>query len=144
MRFRAALMLGALLVVATAGSVFGQGFQGGLRGAIKDAGGVIPGVEVTLTNEQTNVKRSVVTNERGEYVFANVDPATYNVKATLQGYKTADRAGIRIATQQFLTLDLTMEVGSITENITVTGDPPIIDTSNASPATVLHSPTLQS
>ena len=36
MRFRAALMLGALLVVATAGSVFGQGFQGGLRGSVKD------------------------------------------------------------------------------------------------------------
>ena len=53
---------------------FGQGFQGGLRGSIKDAGGVIPGVEVTLTNEQTNIKRSVVTNERGEYSFANVDP----------------------------------------------------------------------
>src|SRR5215208_5555548 len=50
MRFRATLMLGALLVVASAGSVFGQGFQGGLRGSIKDAGGVIPGVEVTLTN----------------------------------------------------------------------------------------------
>ena len=59
--------------MATAGSVFGQGFQGGLRGAIKDAGGVIPGVEVTLTNEQTNVKRSSVTNERGEWVAWSPD-----------------------------------------------------------------------
>lgn len=83
MKFRATLMVGALLVVATAGSVFGQGFQGGLRGSIKDAGGVIPGVEVTLTNEQTNIKRSSVTNERGEFVFANVDPGNYGVKATL-------------------------------------------------------------
>ena len=114
MRFRATLMLGALLVVAAAGSVFGQGFQGGLRGSVKDSGGVIPGVEVTLTNEQTNIKRSTVTNERGEFVFANVDPGNYGVRATLQGYKTADRAGIRIGTQQFLTLDLTMEVGAIT------------------------------
>src|SRR5476649_2700094 len=110
MRFRAAL-LGALLVVATAGSVFGQGFQGSLRGAIKDAGGVIPGVEVTLTNEQTNIKRSTVTNERGEYVFANVDPSNYSVKATLQGYKTIDRGNVRVGTQQALVLDLTMEVG---------------------------------
>src|SRR3954466_8302084 len=80
MRFRAALIVGALLVVATAGTAFGQGFQGGLRGSIKDAGGVIPGVEVTLTNEQTNVKRSTVTNERGEYNFANVDPGNYDIK----------------------------------------------------------------
>jgi hypothetical protein len=143
MRFRATLMLGALLVVATAGSVFGQGFQGGLRGSIKDAGGIIPGVEVTLTNEQTNIKRSSVTNERGEFVFANVDPGNYAVKASLQGYKSVDRGGIRIGTQQFLTLDLTMEVGSITENVTVTGQAPLIDTSNASTGTTLDSAALQ-
>src|SRR3982751_3442732 len=143
MRIRAALVFGALLVVSTAATVFGQGFQGGIRGSIKDAGGVIPGVEVTLTNEQTNIKRSVVTNERGEFVFSNIDPATYNVKATLQGYKTIDRGGIRIGTQQFLTLDLTMEVGSITENVTVTGQAPLIDTSNASTGTSLDSQALQ-
>jgi len=123
--------------------VFGQGFQGGLRGSIKDAGGVIPGVEVTLTNEQTNIKRSVVTNERGEFVFANVDPGTYKVTSTLQGYKTIDRGGVRIGTQQFLTLDLTMEVGAITENVTVTGEAPLIDTSNASTGTVLDTTALQ-
>jgi hypothetical protein len=136
-------MLGALLVAATASAVFGQGFQGGLRGSIKDAGGVIPGVEVTLTNEQTNIKRSVVTNERGEFVFSNVDPGTYKVTATLQGYKTVDRGGVRIGTQQFLTLDLTMEVGAITENVTVTGEAPLIDTSNASTGTVLDTSALQ-
>src|SRR3979409_772255 len=101
MRFRATLMLGALLVVAAAGSVFGQGFQGGVRGSVKDSGGVVPGVEVTLTNEQTNIKRSTVTNDSGEYNFPNVDPGTCGIKATLQGYKTIDRAGIRVGTQQF-------------------------------------------
>src|SRR5499427_9966389 len=143
MKFRAALLLGALLLATNADMGFGQGFQGGLRGSIKDAGGVIPGVEVTLTNEQTNIKRSVVTNESGEYSFANVDPGTYAVKATLQGYKTVDRGGIRIGTQQFFTLDLTMEVGAITENVTVTGQAPLIETSNASTGTVLDSQALQ-
>jgi len=94
MRMRAALVLSALLIVANADALLGQGFQGGLRGAIKDAGGVIPGVEVTLTNEQTNIKRSTATNERGEYVFASVDPGNYAVKAILQGYKTVDRGEI--------------------------------------------------
>jgi len=95
MRIRA-LMLGALLVVSTAAAVFGQGFQGGLRGSVKDPGGVLPGVEVTLTNEGTNIGRSVTTNERGEYVFAAVEPGNYRVKVVLQGYKTIDRSGIRI------------------------------------------------
>jgi trimeric autotransporter adhesin len=143
MRFRATLMCGALLVVATAGTVFGQGFQGTLRGSIKDAGGVIPGVEVTLTNEQTNIKRSTVTNERGEYNFPNIDPGNYAVRATLQGYKSADRGGIRIGTQQSLVLDLTMEVGAISESVTVTGQAPLIETGNASTGTTLDSAALQ-
>ena len=142
MRFRAALVVCALVSGATPNVVFGQGFQGGLRGAIKDAGGVVPGVEVTLTNEQTNLKRSTVTNDSGEYVFANIDPASYAIKATLQGYKTVERAAIRIGTQQFMTLDLTMEVGSISENVTVTGQSPLIETANASQGTVLDSAAL--
>jgi hypothetical protein len=143
MRFRAALMLAALLAVTTAGAALGQGFQGGLRGSLKDSGGVVPGVEVTMTNEQTNTTRSTVTNERGEYVFTNVDPGNYTVKAVLQGYKTIDRGGIRIGTQQFLTLDLTLEVGAITESVTVTGQSPLIETGNASQGTVLDSAALQ-
>ena len=47
MRLRAALFLAASVVVCLVGDVSGQGFQGGLRGAIKDSGGVVPGVEVT-------------------------------------------------------------------------------------------------
>jgi hypothetical protein len=143
MRFRAALVLGTLLAVATSSTAFGQGFQGGLRGSVKDSGGVIPGVEVTLNNQQTNIKRTVVTNDRGEYAFAAVEPGNYDLKAILQGYKTVDRGDIRIATQSFLTLDLTMEVGQISENVTVTGQAPLIETSNASTGTVLDSMALQ-
>jgi hypothetical protein len=142
MRIRAALLLGAFLAVLTSGTASGQGFQGGLRGSIKDSGGVIPGVEVTLTNERTNIGRNTVTNERGEYVFANIDPGSYVLKATLAGYKTIERREIPIGTQQFLTMDLTMEVGAIEENITVTGQSPIIETSNASQGTVLDSQAL--
>ena len=143
MRMRAALLLAALAVLTQAGALFGQGFQGGLRGSIKDAGGIVPGVEVTLTNEKTNISRNTTTNERGEYVFSNVEPGTYQVKAVLPGYKSIDRREIPIGTQQFLTLDLTMEVGAIEENITVTGQSPIIETSNASQGTVLDSAALQ-
>ena len=143
MRFRAALAFGAFIAAASATSVFGQGFQGGLRGAIKDPGGVLPGVEVTLTNEGTNISRSTVTNERGEYVFAAVEPGTYKVKVALQGYKTIDQTGVRIGTQTFITLDLTMDVGRIEENVTVTGQSPLIETSNASQGTVLDNAALQ-
>src|SRR2546430_11196310 len=142
MRFRVAMVFALFFAVALR-DASGQGFQGGLRGAVKDAGGVVPGVEVTLTNEATNIKRSTTTNDRGEYVFASVEPGTYKVTATLQGYKTVDQSGIRIGTQTFIVLDLTLQVGALAESITVVGQSPVIETANASQGTVLDSSALQ-
>ena len=132
MRLRAALALAAVGVVCVAGYAAGQGFQGGLRGAIKDAGGVVPGVEVTLNNEQTNINRSTVTNDRGEYVFSSVDPGTYTVRAALQGFKKIERKNILLATQDQLTVDFRLEVGAVTESVVVSADLALIDTSTAS------------
>jgi hypothetical protein len=112
--------------------------SGRLRGAVKDANNAIPGVTVTLTNEGTNVSRTVVSNESGEYVFTAVTPGSYTVKAVLQGFKTFERTGLTIGTQQFITLDLLMEVGTLTEEVTVTASAPLIETSNASQGQVLN------
>src|SRR5947207_8778397 len=143
MKCRVAVVLGTLLVTALATNAAGQGFQGGLRGAVKDPNGVIPGVEVTLTNEATSLKRSVVSNDAGEYVFASVEPGTYTVRAALQGFKTVGRRGLRIRTDQLLVLSLLLEVGAIEESVTVTGQSPLIETANASQGTVLDSSALQ-
>ena len=62
----------------------------------------------------------------------------------MQGFKTFDRRGIRIGTQQFITLDITLEVGTVEETITVTADAPLIETSNASQAEVLDAKMLES
>ena len=56
-------LLALVLLAGGASQAFAQGFTGGIRGAIKDSGGVIPGAEVTVTNEATNVARSITTNE---------------------------------------------------------------------------------
>ena len=122
--------------VALCAGLWAQATNGSISGLVQDPqGAVVAGAKVTLTNEGTNIGRSVVTNERGEYVFAAVEPGTDTLKITLQGYKTIEQAGIRIGTQQFLTLDETMEVGRIEENVTVTGSAPLIETSNASTGT---------
>ncbi len=144
MRFWSAALLWALLVVGATSTLAGQGFQGGLRGAVKNAGGVIPAVDVTITNERTNIARSVVSNARGEYVFVSVEPGTYTVKAALEGFKTVDRPGIRIGTQQFLVMDLTLgEVGALEESITVTGQAPLVETANASQGALFDNTALQ-
>jgi hypothetical protein len=131
----------ACLVAAT---LHAQSFQGGLRGTVKDPQGIIPGVTVTLTNEGNNVSRETVSNAVGEYSFPAVDPASYTIKATVQGYKTFERKGVRIGTQQFITLDVTLEIGAIEETISVTAEAPLIETSNASTAEVLDTKQLES
>ena len=115
-----------------------QSFQGGLRGAIRDnAGSILPGVTLTLINEATNVSRTTVTNDAGEYVFERIDPGKYRVAATFSGFKKTDRADVLIETQQQVTLDLTMTIGDVAETVLITGDVPLMETSTASTGTVL-------
>jgi hypothetical protein len=137
-------ILSALLLLAGAASVHAQQFTGGVRGAVRDSNGVIPGVTVTLTNDATNIAREVVTNDVGQYNFPAVAPGTYTVKIQLAGYKTYENKGLVVGTQQFLTLDVGLEIGAIEENITVTGQTPLIDTSNASTGGVLDRQALES
>src|SRR5947199_10046717 len=142
MRLRAMLFFIAFLAVSFAS--FGQGFQGGLRGSARDAGGaLVPGVEVVLTNEATSLSRTTVTNDSGEYSFAALDPGSYRLHASLPGFKALDQPGIRIGTQQFVTLDLKLEVGAVAETISVSAEVPLIETSNASTGTVLDTLSLQ-
>ncbi len=125
-------VLSLLFLCALATSAAAQTFTGGVRGVVSDPNGVIPGVTVTLTNEATNVSRDTVTNDVGQYNFPAVPPGTYSIKTSLTGYKSIDRKGLRVGTQQFLTVDLALEVGTLQETVTVTGEAPLIDTSNAS------------
>jgi len=134
----------ALVLLTSAPLALAQQFTGGVRGAVRDANGVIPGVTVTLTNEATNSGREVVTNEVGQYNFPAVAPGTYTLKAQISGYKIYESKGLNVATQQFITLDVVLAVGTIEESITVTGQTPLIDTSNASTGGVLDRQALES
>jgi len=143
---RAAMSVTALvftLLIGLTAEVAGQGFQGGLRGAVKDSGGVVPGAEVTATNQATEVSRTTTTNAAGEYTFPNLVPGDYTLKVAITGFKAYAQPDIRVGTQQFITLDVTLEVGAVAETITVTGQSPLIETSNASTGTVLDNMALQ-
>ncbi len=130
-------------MLTVSSSAWAQTFTGGLRGAVRDANGVIPGVTVQLVNEATNQAREAVANDQGEYNFAAVQPGTYTVKATLTGFKAYENKGVRIGTQQFITLDIQLEVGQLQETITVTGQSPLIETSNASTGAIIDSKQLE-
>jgi hypothetical protein len=132
-----------MAVLAFAGAAYAQTFTGGLRGAVRDPGGVVPGAVVELINESTNVSRDTRSNEQGEFSFAAVPPGTYTLKVSLPGFKTYESKGVRIAAQQFITLDVVLEVGAIAEVVTVTAQAPLIETSNASTGAVIDAAQLE-
>ena len=137
------VIVGVLIMVACAASLTAQTYQGALRGAVRDAQGVVPGAEVTLLNEETNATRTVVSNEVGEYAFTSVLPGTYTVKVALPGFKGEERKGFRIGTQQSLVQDFTLEVGAISEQITVTGEAPLVERASATVGSSLGREQLQ-
>src|SRR5262245_812970 len=135
----------AMVVVSflAAASLAAQSFQGGLRGTVRDPQGVIPGATVSLVNQENGVARETVSNDVGEYSFPGVVPGVYTVRASVQGFKTFEKKDERIGTQQFLTLDIVLEVGAVEETITVSAESPLIETSNASTGEVLDKQTLE-
>ncbi len=141
---RLSVMLAVVCAVAgLTRTAAAQGYQGGLRGAVRDAAGVVPGAEVTATNEETNVVRSAMTNEAGEYNLPNLAPGIYSLKVTMQGFKAVTQNGVQVGTQQFLTLDVRLEVGALEETVNVTSEPARLERSNGSIGTVLDKTDMQ-
>ncbi|MEO7157760.1 MAG: carboxypeptidase-like regulatory domain-containing protein, partial [Vicinamibacterales bacterium] len=133
----------AIAILLVANLAAAQSSQGGLRGVVKDAQGVIPGVTVTLLNEANGTSRETITNASGEYSFPAVEPNTYTVKVAVQGFRSFERQGVRIGTQQFVGLDIQLEVGTLSETITVTADAPLIESTNASVGGVIDATALE-
>jgi hypothetical protein len=131
------------VVFATPLNASAQSSQGGLRGVVKDAQGVIPGASVILLNEANGIQRDTVTNGSGEYSFPAVEPATYTVKVAVEGFRSFERKDVRISTQQFVGLDIQLEVGTLAETITVTGQAPLIESTNASVGGVIDAQALE-
>jgi hypothetical protein len=126
----------SILVIFT---VCAQTNQGGIRGMVSDPqGSAIPVAKVTLVNQATNVSRSTLTNNTGEYTFSSVDPATYSIVVEAPGFKRIQRNEVVVGTQEFITVDLKLEMGSVNESVLVTAEVPLIETANASEGQVIN------
>ena len=88
---------------------------------------VLPGVTVTVTNQATGITRDTVTGAEGRFVIPTLLPGTYTVRAELSGFQTQTREGFVLRIGQELTLDLTMAVAGVAENVTVTAEAPIVE-----------------
>ncbi len=112
--------------------LFSQGNAGRILGSVVDqTGGVIAGSTVTITDTQRGTTRTLVTDESGAYNAPNLTPGTYTVRATAQGFKTAERSNVILEVNQDLRVDLTLSPGEQTQVVTVTEALPLVETTNA-------------
>jgi hypothetical protein len=93
---------------------------------------IVASAKVTLVNEGTNLQRSALSNNTGEYVFSQVIPGTYTITVESAGFKKVDRKNVTVETQAQLKIDLQLEVGNASESVQVVADIGVIETATAS------------
>ena len=134
-----AVLTGVFLSAISAG-LFAQSTNGGLRGVVTDSqSGAIAEVKVSLVNGATGEIRTALTNGSGGYDFTAVQPATYSLIAEHPGFKKFERKNIVVDTQEYVTVDVKLEVGAVTDSVMVTEEVPLVEVSNASQGQVLDS-----
>jgi hypothetical protein len=116
----------ALLVAASA---YAQVTTATLVGLVRDnSGAVIPGASVVATHDGTGVAREGVSDANGEFVFAALPNGPYTVRIELTGFKTISQRGIELGAGQTVRQTFVLEVGAMSETVTVTGDAPLVQT----------------
>ena len=104
---------------------------------VDDQGAAIPGVTVTVTSPVLPQPLVGVTDSAGTKNFTALSVGTYSIKSTLSGFQTVTREGVLVVQNQTVSIDTTMKVGAMSEEVTVTGASPVVDTKSATVATNL-------
>lgn len=134
----ATVMVALYLFAPVATPALAQEITGTISGTVVDqSGGATPGVTVTVRNTGTNASLSLVTNERGAYVFPLLQVGTYEVTAELTGFKRFVRSSLELNVNDRLRIDITLEAGTIDETVTVVGQTPLIQTQSSAVGTLI-------
>jgi len=104
-----------------------------LRGTVVDpSGAVVPAATVSIANQETGInRRTVTTNESGDYVFTSLTPGLYRVTVEGANFKTSVKENIRLNVGESQEFNFSMEIGGSQETVTVTSDQPLVETSTS-------------
>ena len=118
----AALWAALVFAVVPAAAQTPTATTGVVSGAVTDSSGaMLPGVAVVLTEVGTNTTREAVTSTSGRYLFVNVLPGRYQIKATLEGFQQTIVSEFVVEVNKSHTVDVKLEVGRVTESVEVAG-----------------------
>lgn len=117
---------------------------GGIGGSITDeSGAALPGVTVALANPGViGGDQQTVTDDRGAYQFSRLVPGTYEVRATLEGFRTAVQQNVVVNSDATARVDIKLVIGALAESVTVSGQAPLLDTTRTLRQTVMTRETL--
>ena len=125
-------LLGMCLVLAfamIAQDVNAQSLYGTVTGSVKDtSGGAIPGVEVTISSAMTNLSETAITNDVGNFTLGNLPNGSYTLRAVLTGFREAVTEGVAIYAGTIVRQDIVLQVGQITETVTVSSAATVLQT----------------
>lgn len=139
--FPTRFILAALLAVSLLASVAkAQILYGGIVGSVTDPqGAVLPNVTVKITNTGTGLTLDTVTDDTGSYVFRNLLPGTYNMTLSAKGFKEMQQSGIVVAAGDPRRTNVTLQVGTAQETVTVTANAATLRTETTNLSTEINS-----
>src|SRR3989454_7655590 len=118
--------------------VFAQTSMATILGTVRDtSGALVPGVSITVKHIESGLTRTVVSSERGGYNVPPLPVGAYEITTTMPGFKQAVRSGINLLIGQEAVVDLTLEVGAAAEQVTVTEEAPLVNTTTSSTSGVI-------
>jgi len=121
------------ILLAAASLLSAQTEKAQLNGQVTDSSKAsVPGVQISATNSDTGLRRVVATNERGLFTIPLLDPGMYDIVVQKEGFRTISQAGVKLDVAQVARLDFVLDIGSVTEQVNVTADAPLLDSSSSS------------
>src|SRR5829696_3729914 len=128
--FQATLLLALVLTIATPARA--QSVSGTILGTVTDSSGaVISQAKVTVANEGTGLTRTVEADSNGDYTVPSIPTGRYTVVAEMSGFKTLALSNIDVGVDQRVRIDLKLDVGAMTESVTVEAVSPLVQTSSS-------------
>ena len=128
---RLAILVVIVAATVLAGPAAAQFANADLSGVVTDAdGGSLPGVRVTASEEASGLRRTSLSAANGSYAIHGLRPGTYAVSFELDGFQGVKRSGIQLRVGQDTRVNVTLEVGDLTEEIVVTSSAPVVEISS--------------
>jgi hypothetical protein len=129
---KAALAVAIAIALLAPSPAPAQTLYGSIIGTVADQqGAAIPGATVTASNPSTGFSVNSVTDSTGGYAFRNLLPGTYDLRASLEGFRELNQTGLRVSAGSAIRLDLRLEVGALAETVTVVSETTLLQTEKA-------------